>query len=153
MYDGAVLPAYVLLRNTRRTGRAARRRPPVARLGVVRTGRAGLHVGRGLQAVIATAPLLVLLYDRTFLAGSFKAALRRRWGLYAGLAATWVVLAVLLHFSPPLATIGRYHVSEYALTQPGVILYYLRLALVPYRSVSTMNGLWPIQPPESCPAR
>jgi len=39
-----------------------------------------------------SAPLMVLLYDRTFFAGSFREALRRRAPLYAGLAATWLPL-------------------------------------------------------------
>ena len=45
---------------------------------------------------MATAPLLVLLYDRTLLVGSWRGALRRRWGLYLGLAATWSLLAGLV---------------------------------------------------------
>ncbi|MHC4982688.1 MAG: tetratricopeptide repeat protein [Planctomycetota bacterium] len=53
-------------------------------------------LGMASKEVMVSAPLIVLLYDRTFLAGSFKQALRRRWGLYIGLAATWVLLAVLV---------------------------------------------------------
>ena len=48
---------------------------------------------------MATLPLAVLLYDRTFLAGSFRVAWRRRWGLYLGLAATWGALGLLFLFS------------------------------------------------------
>ena len=36
---------------------------------------------------MAAAPLVILLYDRTFCAGSFKAALLRRPWFYAALAA------------------------------------------------------------------
>jgi hypothetical protein len=49
-------------------------------------------LGMGTKEVMVTAPLVVLLYDRTFLAGSFAAALRSRAALYAGLAATWLLL-------------------------------------------------------------
>ena len=35
----------------------------------------------------------MLLYDRTFVSGSFREALRRRYPLYLALAATWLVLA------------------------------------------------------------
>jgi len=74
------------------------------------------------------------LYDRTFLAGSFAAALRQRWGLYAGLAATWLLLALLV-----LSTGLIFRQSEllapdamsYARSQPGVILHYLRLSVWP----------------------
>ena len=52
-------------------------------------------LGMATKEVMATAPLLVLLYDRVFLAGSFAAAWRRRRRLYAALAATWGLLAYL----------------------------------------------------------
>ena len=50
---------------------------------------AACALGMGCKQVMVTAPLIVLLYDRCFIAGSFREALRRRWGLYLGLAATW----------------------------------------------------------------
>ena len=40
-------------------------------------------LGMATKEVMVTAPVIVLLYDRTFLAGSFAAALRRRWGLFS----------------------------------------------------------------------
>jgi len=49
--------------------------------------------GVGTKEVIVTAPFLALLYDRTFLAGSFAAAWRRRRPVFLGLAGTWPVLA------------------------------------------------------------
>ena len=52
--------------------------------------------GMACTEVMVSAPLLVLLYDRTFVAGSFGEAWRRRQRLYAGLAATWIVLALLV---------------------------------------------------------
>jgi len=42
------------------------------------------------------APLLVLLYDHTFVAGNFREAWCRRKWFYAGLAATWVPLGLLV---------------------------------------------------------
>ncbi len=53
-------------------------------------------LGMGTKEVMATAPLLVLLYDRTFAAGSFAAAWRRRRPYYLALAATWLLLAALV---------------------------------------------------------
>ena len=49
-------------------------------------------LGMATKELMATAPVIVLLYDRTFLAGSFREALRRRYGLYLALAATWGVV-------------------------------------------------------------
>jgi hypothetical protein len=53
-------------------------------------------LGAATKEVMVTAPLIVLLYDRTFIAGSFKDALRRRPWIYAGLAASWGLLACLI---------------------------------------------------------
>ena len=82
--------------------------------------------GMATKEVTVTAPVIVLLYDRTFLAGSWRAALRRRWLLYAALAATWAIVLALLSQTP-----GQMHPLRYAATQPGVVLHYLRLTVWP----------------------
>src|SRR5215470_12781129 len=46
-------------------------------------------LGMATKEVMYAAPLLVLLHDRTFFAGTFREALRRRPRFYAALAATW----------------------------------------------------------------
>jgi len=92
-------------------------------------------LGMATKEVMVTAPLVVLLYDRTFLAGSFRGALRRRWGLYAGLAATWVLLAYLVISTGLLGQEADFIATNrwcYACTQPGVLLYYLRLCVWPH---------------------
>ena len=53
-------------------------------------------LGMAAKEVMVTAPLLVLLYDRTFVAGTFRAAWQRRRPFYLGLAATWLLLAFLV---------------------------------------------------------
>ena len=53
-------------------------------------------LGMGCKEVMVSAPLVVLLYDRMFVAGSFRDAWKRRWRLYAGLAGTWVLLGYLV---------------------------------------------------------
>ncbi|MGD1001038.1 MAG: tetratricopeptide repeat protein [Candidatus Brocadiia bacterium] len=94
-------------------------------------------LGMASKEVMVSAPLIVLLYDRIFFTGSFGETLRRRWGLYLGLAATWLVLgrsvgeafgahAVSAGFNLPQAT-----PLEYARSELGVILHYLRLAFLP----------------------
>jgi hypothetical protein len=52
--------------------------------------------GTATKEVMVSAPVLVLLYDRTFLAGTFSAALRRHTAVYAGLACSWILLACLM---------------------------------------------------------
>ena len=53
-------------------------------------------LGMGTKEVMATAPLLVCLCDRTFVAGSWRAAWRERRGCYAALGVNWGLLAALV---------------------------------------------------------
>ena len=102
-------------------------------------------LGMGTKEIVVTAPLMVLLYDRTFVGGSFREALRRRWGLYVGLAASWALLASLVWSTELLARreeIGVPDAWSYARSQPGVILYYLRLSLWP--QPLCFNYDWPV---------
>ncbi|MSU48188.1 MAG: tetratricopeptide repeat protein [Opitutus sp.] len=91
-------------------------------------------LGMMSKEVMVTAPVLVLLYDRTFVTGGFRAAWERRRGYYVGLAAAWLVLGYLL-------TTGLHHRSvgfglgvsplRYALIECQAILLYLKLAVWP----------------------
>jgi tetratricopeptide (TPR) repeat protein len=110
-------------------------------------------LGMACKEVMVTAPVVVLLYDRIFLAGSWRELARRRRGLYAGLAATWLLLAVLMAraIEPTgiwRATwkIGYENLSplSYLLTQASVILHYLRLALWPDRLCLDYRSVWPV---------
>lgn len=92
-------------------------------------------LGVGSKEVIVTAPVVVFLYDRTFVEGSFVAAWRARWKYYVALAATWGPLAALV-----LATGGdrggtfAYTPEAFAaywLTQGEAVLRYLQLSVWP----------------------
>ncbi len=92
--------------------------------------------GMATKEVMATAPLGVLLYDRAFLAGSFCEALKRRWGLYVVLAATWAILPWVLlstgfHQRSTGLAVTAFTPWTYSLTEPGVIVHYLQLAVWP----------------------
>jgi len=93
-------------------------------------------LGMMCKEVMVSAPLLVLLYDRTFLAGSFKASWQKRRSFYLGLAATWLVLAGLFaSFQITSRGIGyddRFTWWTYALTECKVVVDYLRLTLWPH---------------------
>src|SRR5678816_456334 len=52
-------------------------------------------IGMACKETMAVAPVLVVLYDRAFGFTSIADQMRRRWRLYAGLAATWLVVGVL----------------------------------------------------------
>ena len=120
-------------------------------------------MGMGSKAVMVTAPIAVLLFDRTFLTDSLKHALSRRAGLYLGLAASWVILLVngvitgLVAPNDPTPTVGFAGTSTtpavYLMTQTGVILHYIKLALWPRDLVldyawtpirDPANAVWPI---------
>ena len=92
-------------------------------------------LGMATKETMASAPLVALLLDRVFISGSFREALRRRWGLYVGLAATWVLLAALVLTSggrEQTAGFGYGMTSwEYARTQFGFLVRYLGLAFWP----------------------
>ena len=103
-------------------------------------------LGMGTKEVMATAPVLVLLYDRTFAAGSFIGAFRRRWGLYAGLAGTWVILAWSLWNGSRSDTVGfsmGIAATDYALNQCRVIVHYLRMSVWP-QGLCLDYG-WPVE--------
>jgi tetratricopeptide (TPR) repeat protein len=92
-------------------------------------------LGMATKEVMVSAPLIVLLYDRTFLGGSFREAWRLRWRVYAGLAATWLILPVLVlsaHGRDGSAGFGS-GVSgwDYIVTQIPAITHYLGLCFWP----------------------
>ncbi|MCG8404392.1 MAG: tetratricopeptide repeat protein [Phycisphaerales bacterium] len=103
-------------------------------------------LGMATKEVMVTAPLLVLLYDRSFWSQSFRVALRRRRGLYVALGATWLILAGLMSSGPRSESVGfnpGLPTSwDYATTQIEVVTHYLRLAVIPFPLC--LDYGWPI---------
>lgn len=103
--------------------------------------------GIGTKEVVATAPVLVLLYDRTFLAGTFREAWRRRRWFHLCLAATWLPLALLVAGTGwnRGGTAGfNVGVSPWAywLTQFKAVAHYLGLAFWPHPLVFDYGRFW-----------
>lgn len=107
-----------------------------------------LALGFAVKQTIATAPLVLFLLDAIFLSGPLK-ALRKRPAFYASLVL--VTASSVLVFVLPI--LGRPGVSagfqipdstplEYARTQAGVVLHYLKLALWPHPLC--FDYAWPI---------
>jgi len=91
--------------------------------------------GMASKEVMVTAPVVVLLFERTFIAGSFRQSLVRSWPLYLGLAASWLLLAVLNWGGVRSASAG-FDVGVPAhvwwLTQARVLCLYLKLSVWPW---------------------
>lgn len=110
---------------------------------------AAFVLGMGSKELVATAPFLVLLYDRTFLSASFAQALRRRRAFYAALFLADLALSSAFVF-PQLfqenSTAGFGVASsgawEYLRTQPGVLLHYLALGFWP--GDLCLDYQWPV---------
>ena len=103
--------------------------------------------GMATKEVMATAPLMVLLYDRTFVAGGFRAAWRQRRGYYFGLGATWLLLAALV-VSTGGNRGGTVGVGvgvpwwAYGLTQFHAVARYLRLSVWPGPLIFEYGTFW-----------
>ncbi len=110
-------------------------------------------LGMASKEIVATAPLLVLLYDRTFVAGSFREAWRRRKFFHGALAATWLPLAWLMaHSLKRGGTVGfglGMNSWDYLLTQCEALTIYLKLSLWPHPLVVDyglvlVRGYWEV---------
>jgi tetratricopeptide (TPR) repeat protein len=110
--------------------------PGARRGGWAALSLAACLLGMGTKEVMATAPLMVLLYDRAFVSGSFREAWRTRKGLFLSYGACWLPLAFLV-----AGTAGRGGSAgfgsgvpwwAYLLTQCTAVLRYLRLSLWPH---------------------
>jgi len=86
--------------------------------------------------------LIVLLYDRTFIAGTFSEAGRRRRVFYSALASTWILRGALMAGLSSRGVGFVYGVSgwDYGLTECAVVLRYLGLALWPHPLILDYNA-------------
>ncbi len=88
--------------------------------------------GMATKEVMVTAPVIVFLFDRTFVAGTIRGVWEQRKRIHLALAATWAVLLFLLvDVHERGVGYGVIRWWEYALTSTRAILFYLRLALWP----------------------
>ncbi len=110
-----------------------------------------LFIGVGTKEVIATAPVFMLMFDRIFLADSWRDLVRRRGWFYGLLLLPMLLFGISVF--PYLNVkkthdIGLGHPSitpwMYARTQSAVILHYLRLVFWPDRLC--LDYCWPVMP-------
>jgi tetratricopeptide (TPR) repeat protein len=104
-------------------------------------------LGMATKEVMATAPLLVLLYDRTFVVGSLREAWRRHRWLHLSLAATWLPLVWLVAGTGwNRGGTAGFNVGvapwAYGLTQFEAVARYLWLSVWPHPLVFEYGTFW-----------
>ena len=110
--------------------------------------------GIATKESMVTAPLMVLLWDRVFVYGSFRHAFGERRRFYFALAAGWILFGILSLETPFFSdTAFRTRVSPwtYLLNQAPIIVSYLRLSVWPSGLVLdyglpvplTITDVWP----------
>ncbi|HEX2862318.1 MAG TPA: tetratricopeptide repeat protein [Lacunisphaera sp.] len=102
-------------------------------------------LGMATKEIMVGAPLLAFLFDRTFVAGTFRESWRQRGGWHAAFAATWLVLIGLVLSSGGSrgGTAGfEAGVSPwtYLLTQARAITLYLKLSFWPHPLILDYGG-------------
>ncbi len=108
--------------------------------------------GSASKETIVSAPLAVLLYERTFLVRSLREAWRS-WALYVSLASSWVVLFLLSFRGIGGLSDPRHHIPllVWWMTQAEVVLLYARLVVWPWplsihyapAYLRTLGAAWP----------
>ena len=91
--------------------------------------------GAMTKEIIATAPLLILLYDRFFISSSFAAGLKKHFIYYSSLAPSWVIISLVSFRSLGLRSVGfsnPENTLDYALVSVKSMSTYLRLSIWPH---------------------
>jgi tetratricopeptide (TPR) repeat protein len=104
-------------------------------------------LGMACKEPMVTAPIMVLLYDTVFRAGSIVGALRRRGGFYFGLASTWAVLAILVSYAPRAGSAGfstDISAATYLMSQAVIVARYVGLAVWPNELVLDYGAVQPV---------
>jgi protein O-mannosyl-transferase len=114
---------------------------------------AACFLGIASKETMVTAPVLVLLYDWAFVAGSLRQIWQSRWGYYLALSGCWLLLFFLMSGLNDRAVGYGLGVTwwTYVLTECQAVLHYLRLVAWPtplvfdygVLFVDTLGEAWP----------
>lgn len=91
--------------------------------------------GMASKETMVSAPVIVLLFQWTFLSRDLRRISEKSWPLYVGLAFTWLLLIVVIADSPRQMSAGfnlRVPLVNHWLTQANVVLLYLKLSFWPW---------------------
>lgn len=101
----------------------------------------------GTKEIAVTLPVIVFLYDRTFVAGSFREAWGRRRWIHLALFATWIPLAACVGATGwNRGGTAGFDVGvrpwEYWRTQFPAVAHYLKLSFWPHPLIFDYGPLW-----------
>jgi protein O-mannosyl-transferase len=106
-------------------------------------------LGYAAKPIMIIAPVLLWLFDRQFVSGTFRGAIRARPRFYLALFLTPLILPLFLAGNTAewkdSAGVGTLPVTwyEYAVTQPEILLHYLRLVVWP--APLCLDYGWPVE--------
>jgi Flp pilus assembly protein TadD len=127
---------YCLVRGTEPAGRAPQR--------WLTGGVFACWAGMATKEIMVSAPLLLLLYDRTFAAGSFKEAWQKHRWFHTATALSWLLLAGLMmqtgHRAGTVALGVGVNAWTTLLTQCDAVVMYLKLSVWPHPLVLDYGG-------------
>jgi protein O-mannosyl-transferase len=118
------------------------------RLGWYALAVISLVLGYASKEIMVTVPAAVLIFDRVFLANSVREVIRRRWVFYLFFLITWGGFTAwhLTRAAGAESGIGfgqeAVTPKKYALTEAGVLLYYLKISALPRGLAIDYQG-WP----------
>jgi tetratricopeptide (TPR) repeat protein len=91
--------------------------------------------GAASKEVMVSAPIVVFLFEGTFVRDSWRSVLRSSWPLYLGLGVSWILIAFLQIGSPRSESAGfglGISIVNWWSTQAEVFFMYLKLAAYPF---------------------
>jgi Tfp pilus assembly protein PilF len=122
-----------------------REKPPEARIWFG-LAAAACFVGMATKEVMVSAPLMVLLFDRAFVTGTFRDTLRQRGWVHIALFSTWILLAVLVFRTGTRGGTAGFGINvtsfDYALTQFEAVTRYVWLSLWPHPLIFDYGTAW-----------